>query len=102
MADLLGLGPKEQNFLNKWSKIRRKGMVRYIITRGFLYGLLLFAVWLIGSAIDIRLSEFEQALFTWSQFLRSCVLWFIVELLIGFTLSFQSWRGRESKYRYLS
>jgi hypothetical protein len=102
MAEDLGLSEKERTFLIKWSAARTKGRVRYILTRGSVFGLLLFGIWLVATVVEINMSDYEMALFTWESFRRRCIMWFILEMLIGFVIAFSSWKGKEEKYYYLS
>ncbi|WP_377566691.1 hypothetical protein [Paenibacillus chungangensis] len=102
MGGKLGLGEKEISFLTKWTDIRKGGRVRYITTRGSLLGLILFAIWLVITIIEINISDFEKAVFTWDSFVRQCITWFVCEFIIGFIIANQSWKSREEKFHYLS
>lgn len=94
--------PKEERFVARWSSIRERGKLRYIVLRGVVGGLLLFAIWFGVSLLEIRLSEFKSALFTWPDFLNRSLIWFVCYQLIGFTLAFSAWRAKESRYDYLT
>lgn len=102
MAERMGHWSRETDFLTKWSSIRGKGKARFILTRGSLLGLLLFAVWLVVTIIEINVSDFEKAAFSWDVFIRRSVTWFICEMVIGLVLAISIWRGKEEKFRYLS
>ena len=71
-------------------------------TRGVCGGLLLFAVWLIVTFIEISMSEFLQAVYTPEELQKKSLIWFTAYLLIGFVLSTGRWKGMEEKYEYLS
>ncbi|MCQ6561184.1 hypothetical protein [Paenibacillus mendelii] len=98
----LGVRDRERAFLARWSEIRKKGRIRYTISRGGLYGLLLFGVWLAVTLIELNLSEFQQAIWTRDAFIRQCVIWFVCEMLIGGVLAHQGWKAKENKFKYLS
>jgi len=98
----LGVSDKEKAFLARWSTIRQRGRILYTISRGCLYGLLLFGVWLTVTMIEINLSEFQQAIYSRDAFIGKCVIWFVCEMLIGGILANQSWKAKENKFKYLS
>jgi len=95
---------KELLFLKKWSRIRKKGRLKYVITRGFTLGLLLFSIWLIITIIEISMSEFEKTLYfeQLSNFIEKCVIWFICQMALGFILANGMWKRKEEKMEYLS
>lgn len=102
MSRSIGLTEREKKFIRKWSAIRAKGRTRYVWTRGICGGLLLFAVWLIVTLIEISMSEFLQAVYTPEELQKKSLIWFTAYLLIGFVLSTGRWKGMEEKYEYLS
>ncbi|WP_020618161.1 hypothetical protein [Paenibacillus daejeonensis] len=102
MPQELKLSDKEARFVDRWSAVRNKGKMRYIIMRGIIGGLLLFAIWFVVTLIEIRFSEFQSALFTWPDFMRRSLIWLVVYQLIGFTLAASAWKGQERKYDYLT
>jgi hypothetical protein len=104
MNNQSGLSSKEQAFVRRWNAVRSKGKRRYIVTRGIGLGLVLFAVWLAITLLEIRLSEFEQALYQQHPAVmwRKCLIWLGCYLLLGLTLAWSSWKGREDKFHYLS
>ncbi|GAA3409127.1 hypothetical protein ACFFNY_08900 [Paenibacillus hodogayensis] len=99
-----GLSDKELAFLKRWSSIRKKGRARYIGSRGFLIGILLFAVWFVITMIEINTSEFEKALYTQyvSAFVKKCVIWFVSYMIIGCVIASGMWKQKEEKMNYLS
>lgn len=100
----MGQGPKEEAFIRRWTAIRNRGKARYIMTRGSLTGLLLFAVWLIVTLIEINMSEFQKALYTADPgtFLGKCIIWLVCYSAMGVLLAASRWKGNEEKYHYLS
>lgn len=102
MNESIGISKKEKSFLDKWSVIRTKGKLRYIITRGLLHGLLLFSVWFVVTLLEIQMSEFKQALYSPEYLMKRSITWLITYLLIGIVIANGSWKGKEEKYMYLS
>ena len=104
MADHYGLSLKEKKFIRRWSAVRAKGKVRYIVTRGLLFGLGLFAVWFIVTWIEINMSDFKRAVIfqDYDSFLRRCMIWFVCEMIIGFVIASGVWKRKEERLEYLS
>lgn len=102
MSGDLQLSDKEARFVARWSAIRAKGKRRYILLRGFTMSLLLFAIWFVVTLIEVQFSEFQSALFTWSDYMNRSLIWLVCYHLIGFTLAFSAWKGRERKFDYLT
>ncbi|ALS28546.1 hypothetical protein IJ21_31520 [Paenibacillus sp. 32O-W] len=102
MSGIEGHGKREQGFVARWTAVRRKGKGRYVMTRGLLFGLPLYAVWLAVTLIEIAVSEFRQALFDRGDFAVSMLIWFVVYMTIGMVLAAHRWRANEAKYRYLT
>ena len=40
-----GANVHNNSFIDKWSRIRDKGRFKYLVTRGFVIGLLIFLIW---------------------------------------------------------
>lgn len=100
----LGLSDKELLFINKWSRTRAKGKIRFIITRGIIYGCILFLVWLVVTLIEINVSEFQKTLYYEhpSHFVKRGFIWLFWYMVFGLGLSSAAWKGKEEKYKYLS
>lgn len=102
MKENLGFSKKEQSFLKKWSVIRKKGKLRYIIIRGLIHGLSIFSVWFIVTLIEVQMSEYKQALYTPEYLMKRSMTWLITYVLIGLVIAQGSWKAKEDKFRYLS
>ncbi len=100
----IGRTDKDLKFLDKWSRIRGQGRIRYIITRGIGLGLLLFLMWLIVTIIEISMSEFQKTLYFehFSNFIEKCMIWFCCYMTLGFILANGIWKRKEEKMDYLS
>lgn len=93
------------SFFSKWSKIRLKGRMRYIISRGIVIGLILFTLYVIIEIIEINLSEFEKYIYQeygMGYFIRRTVVYLPFYLTLGFSFSIGSWRKKEGQYQYLT
>jgi len=95
---------KEKDFASSWERIRAKGRFKYIISRGMLYGLLLFAVWFFITVLEINFSEFKKAIFEQNQsyWIRKCAIWFCVFVTQGLFFASYRWKKNESDFLYLS
>jgi len=102
LIPLSPLNPREKEFIRRWSSIRQKGKLGYMLTRTLLLGLLLFSVWLTVTAIEISNSEFQKAIFTWRDFGFRCLNWFCFYQLLGFVIARGLWKRNEERYHYLS
>jgi hypothetical protein len=100
MGNKYVLGDKEKTFLLEWSAIRKKGKASYILTRGSLFGLIIFNFWVVVTIVEINMSDFKLALYTWESFLKSCTIWFTLEFLLGFVIAIWCWKGREEMYHH--
>lgn len=104
MADEASLTKKEQAYVIKWAAIRQSGRMRYVITRGIIFGLLLFGLWLLVSLIEINLSEFERTLYREypGAFFRRALIWLVCYQILGWVFARGNWKRKEEKYHYLS
>lgn len=95
----------DSSFFSKWSTIRQKGRMRYIISRGTVIGLILFTVLFIIRIIEVNFSEIEKFVyqeFGMGYFLRRTFVYLPFYLTIGFSFSIGSWRKKEEQYQYLT
>lgn len=96
-----GLGDLEKSFLLNWAAIRKQGKAKFILTRGSLLGFLIFNFWLIVTIVEIfMLSDLELAQYSWESFIKKCLLWFTLEIMLGFALAVGSWKANEEKYHH--
>lgn len=102
MHKTLGLKERDKNFIKKWSVIRKKGKLRYVLTRGLSYGIFLFFVWFVVTFVSINTSEFEQAIYSHEFMLKKSIAMFIVYLIAGIIFGMGSWKAKEEKFNYLT
>lgn len=83
---------------------KKKGRMRYVLTRGIAFGILIFLVWLGGTILEILMSDFKRIFYLGyiSIFAIRCVVWFIGSKLLGLTFANGMWKRKEKKFEYLS
>ncbi len=89
---------KEQKQLERWKRIKSKGMFSHMIKRGAVcYGIVLFLTWVfIVPFIDHRYSLG----FVYNETFKDKVIIFgIVSPLVGTLMGYLGWKGLEKKYR---
>lgn len=96
-----GANVHNNSFIDKWSKIRDKGRFKYLVTRGFGIGLLIFLIWfavftmteiLLSPNRDIILSEKRTIIYA------RCAMWFIYCEILGFIFANLRWKRNEEKF----
>lgn len=102
MAESLGLKQSEKKFVKKWSAIRSIGRTRYVLTRGFIFGVCVFSIWLGITLIEMNISEYKRALYNNEHLIKSGAIWFVIYQCWGLIMAWSDWRNKEEKYRYLS
>lgn len=100
----MGLTERERIFLNKWRRIRSSGKLKYIVTRGLGFGMLLYGIWFTITMFEISSSEFERAVYfdDISNLVKKCAIWFVCYMTYGSVVSVTLWKKKEEKYEYLS
>lgn len=91
---------KQQRQLERWKKIKSKGMFSHIIKRGTVcYGILYFIIFVfIAPFIDYRYS-FD---FVYNEtFINKVIVFAILSPLVGTLMGYVGWKGLEKKYRNL-
>lgn len=96
--------PKEAAFRQKWGRTRVRGKLRYVAINGVLIGLSIFVIWLGITLLESYFSAFKQAVYEQNPgyFLRRCLLWLGVQLLLGCVVAWNRWEAREKKWANLS
>lgn len=99
-----GLTEREKTFLMRWSRIRKSGKLRYIVTRGLGFGLMLYGIWFAITILEISSSEFERAVYfdNIQNLVKKCAIWFVCYMTYGFIVSVTLWKKKEEKYEHLS
>jgi hypothetical protein len=89
---------KQQYQLEKWKKIKSKGMLSYIIKRGTVfYGIAFFIIW-------VFIAPFVDYSYTFTfvhndRFITKVIVFAILSPLFGSLMGYVGWRGLEKKYR---
>ena len=78
---------RQQHSLERWSRVREKGKVRYVIQTALRYGLLMLAV--------ITVFDYFESRIQFPGFLYKAIYYILVGVLIGFV----SWWTMEGRYR---
>lgn len=100
-----GANVHNNSFIDKWSRIRDKGRFKYLVTRGFVIGLLIFLIWFaVTITTEIILSEFRDIILSEKRTIiyARYAMWFIYCEILGFTFANLRWKRNEQKFQNLS
>lgn len=101
----VGKSDQDLAFVQKWSRIQKRGKIFYIVTRGIGIGIIIFLVSLSFTLYKTYHSEFWQTVYFYEHrdyFIRKCLTDLFFYSGYGCVFAYILWKHKEEKMHYLS
>ena len=86
---------KEKAFYDKWTVIRNKSRIGYMLSRGVVFWIVIYAIWLLATYL------FDKEKFASDTFALRILYYGGIYFILGIVFSNRLWNSKEKRYAIL-